>query len=510
MGKMIVSLAVALLLCWSSQATEQTQPLKVCLVSGSAEYDSDTSLAAFQKYLEESYSARCTLMKARGFDDLPGLEALEGCDVALFLTRRLTIGGEQLERVKKYCESGRPIVAVRTASHGFQKWLEFDKLVLGGNYSGHFGQGPTTQVKIEPSAKNHAILDGVSEFRSRASLYRTEPLAEGCSLLMTGETPESKGAQPLAWTRTHKGGRVFYTSLGAQTDFQNATFRRMIASALFWAANREVERKALAPVPAREPKPERKVTLRLRGRSETSRGSGDWNETRLERNITLNRTAIIVCDMWDQHWCASATRRVVEMAPKMNEVIGAARKNGVLVIHAPSETLSAYADTPARRRAIEAQNVAPPVPVNNWQSLDRAREGALPIDDSDGGCDCQPQCKQYGAWTSQHPGIEISDDDAISDSGQEIYNLLEQYGVQNVVIMGVHTNMCVLGRPFGIRQMVRLNKNPVLVRDLTDAMYNPRNAPFVSHAAGTQLVVEHVEKYWCPTILSDDLLSVLR
>jgi type 1 glutamine amidotransferase/nicotinamidase-related amidase len=510
MRNQAIVFAAVFLLCWSSQAAEDVRPLTVCLVSGSAEYDSDRSLAAFQKYLEGGYNTRCTLLKARGFEDLPGLEALDDCDVALFFTRRLTIDGEQLERVKKYCESGRPLVALRTASHGFQKWLEFDKLVLGGNYSGHFGQGPTTQVKIEPSAKNHPVLDGISEFRSRASLYRTEPLAEDCTLLMTGETPESKGPQPLAWTRTYKGGRVFYTSLGSQTDFQNATFRRMIANALFWAANRELERKAPAPLPPRVAKPERKVTLRLRGRSETSRGTGDWNETRLERDITLNRTTIIICDMWDQHWCASATRRVSEMVPRMNEVIGAARRNGVLIIHAPSETLSAYSGTLARRRAIEAPNAAPPFPLNNWQSLDRATEGALPIDDSDGGCDCQPQCKQYGAWASQHPGIEISDEDAVSDSGQEIYNLLEQYGIQNVIIMGVHTNMCVLGRPFGIRQLVRLNKNPVLVRDLTDTMYNPRKEPFVTHAEGTQLVVQHVEKYWCPTILSDDLLNALR
>ena len=65
--------------------------------------------------------------------------------------------------------------------------------------------------------------------------------------------------------------------------------------------------------------------------------------------------------------------------------------------------------------------------------------------------------------------------------------------------------MCVLGRPFGIRQQVRLGKNVVLARDLTDAMYDPRDRPFVSHERGTELVIEHVERYWCPSILSEDL-----
>jgi hypothetical protein len=37
-----------------------------------------------------------------------------------------------------------------------------------------------------------------------------------------------------------------------------------------------------------------------------------------------------------------------------------------------------------------------------------------------------------------------------------------------------------------------------LVRDLTDAMYNPARRPFVSHDHGTELVIEHIEKYWRP------------
>ena len=63
--------------------------------------------------------------------------------------------------------------------------------------------------------------------------------------------------------------------------------------------------------------------------------------------------------------------------------------------------------------------------------------------------------------------------DAISDSGVEIWNLLEERGINNVILLGVHTNMCVLGRPFGLRQMAKNGKNVVLMRDMTDTMYNP-------------------------------------
>ena len=75
--------------------------------------------------------------------------------------------------------------------------------------------------------------------------------------------------------------------------------------------------------------------------------------------------------------------------------------------------------------------------------------------------------------------------------------------------MGVHTNICILNRAFGVRDMKRLGFNVVVARDLTDAMYDPRKRPFVSHARGTELVVEHIETNWCPSILGEDLTRVI-
>lgn len=132
----------------------------------------------------------------------------------------------------------------------------------------------------------------------------------------------------------------------------------------------------------------------------------------------------------------------------------------------------------------------------------------LPIDDSDEGCDTGDD-KPYEAWTRQHPAIEISEYDGITDSGREVYNLFHALGIKNMIIMGVHTNMCVLGRSFGIRQMTRWGILCVLVRDLTDTMYNPKMPPYVSHDEGTELVIQHIEKYWCPSILSSELMEGL-
>ena len=220
------------------------------------------------------------------------------------------------------------------------------------------------------------------------------------------------------------------------------------------------------------------------------------------------QTAIIICDVWDQHWCKGATRRGAELAPRINEVVSKARDRGVLIVHAPSGTMDSYQDYPGRKIARNAPKAANlPEDVAKWcRWIDKNEEAiGYPIDHSDGGCDCQPQCKQGSPWRGQIDTIEIGDKDAISDSGVEIWNLLEHRGIDNVIIMGVHTNMCVLGRPFGLRNMARYGKNVVLMRDLTDTMYNPRMRPGVSHFTGTDLVVEHVEKFVCPTVTSTAL-----
>ena len=145
-----------------------------------------------------------------------------------------------------------------------------------------------------------------------------------------------------------------------------------------------------------------------------------------------------------------------------------------------------------------------------WCWTEGKREGVLPIDDSDMGCDCPVKCTIRDAWKRQIATIEIAAEDAITDNGQETWNLLAQRGIDNVILCGVHLNMCVLGRPFGIRQMVKLGKNVALMRDMTDTMYCPDRPPGVSHFAGTDLMVEHVEKFWCPSFHSSDTSPASR
>ena len=248
--------------------------------------------------------------------------------------------------------------------------------------------------------------------------------------------------------------------------------------------------------------------LRLveRKRQETAPDSGRFAVVETAADWDPRKTAVIIVDVWNRHWCAGANRRAEPIAKRVNLLARSLRDRGVLVVHAPSDTMKQYHGHPGRELAKNAPAAKAELEFK-WNYLDPKSEGPLPIDDSDGGCDCEPQCKNFIAWTGEHPAIEIAPGDAVSDVGQEVFNLLEARGIENVLVCGVHTNMCVLGRPFGIRMLTRLGKRVALVRDLTDTMYNPRMRPFVAHEKGTDLVIEHVERHWCPTVLSGDVLG---
>ena len=223
-----------------------------------------------------------------------------------------------------------------------------------------------------------------------------------------------------------------------------------------------------------------------------------WDVITEEVRVPPERIAVILCDVWDNHWSRGAVERLELMLPRMNALVKVARDVDSQIIHAPSETMGFYEGTPARERIQSIPAVEPPEYVETLAPI-------LPVDTSGGSSDTGED-RSYKAWTRQHPGIEIDQDrDVISDDGREVYSLLVHRKIEWLLIMGVHTNMCILNRSFAIKQMVHWGVQIALIRDLTDAMYDPAMPPYVSHEAGTKLVVAYIEKFWCPTVLSRDL-----
>jgi type 1 glutamine amidotransferase len=231
----------------ANRFAEDNRPHVAFLVSDD-HYHADKTLPAFAQMLRERFGCHCTVMHGQGTCDIPATSELEGVDCLVVYVRRLALPKEQLDRVRKYADSGKPLVGLRTASHAFSllgkieagqaEWPEFDAQVLGGNYHGHAGNKLGTDVAIVAEQSAHPLLAGVEPTRwhSTSSLYFTSPVAANSTVVMTGATGDR--TEPLTWTRTHRGGRVVYLGLGDPDDFKVPQFRRLLVNAIFWAMDR--------------------------------------------------------------------------------------------------------------------------------------------------------------------------------------------------------------------------------------------------------------------------------
>lgn len=246
----VVVVVVALLLMFVAPVVvvrgADAPPLKVALFSGSAEYKSNETLAALKGLLEAKFNCACTLnlVDDKG-TQLTGAKSLETADVAVFFTRRVSLAPDQLDLVRKFVASGRGVVGIRTASHGFQTWLGFDAEVLGGSYSNHYGKDESAEVTINEKAKDHPVLAGIEAFTTGAKLYKNPNIAADDTVLLRAKNA-SGNVEPVAWTRdpqAGKHGRVFYTSLGDPKDFENPTFQRLLLNAVAWTSGKTVAKK---------------------------------------------------------------------------------------------------------------------------------------------------------------------------------------------------------------------------------------------------------------------------
>jgi len=161
-----------------------------------------------------------------------------------------------MEVVRRYVESGKPIVGIRTANHAFclkdkqpieglAHWPAWDAEIFGGNYTNHHGDGPDVDIAKASVVLDHDILAGVdvSMLKGKGSLYQVTPIDPKAMPLLTGEI-SGKPAEPIAWVFKSKyGSPTFYTSLGHPDEFEQEEFVKLLRNAVHWAAGVPVAKK---------------------------------------------------------------------------------------------------------------------------------------------------------------------------------------------------------------------------------------------------------------------------
>lgn len=220
--------------------------LRVHLISGSDEYRSDDSLPLLASQLGRDLGADCTLSLAgdRGAC-LPDWPSLLACDVLVVFCRRVNLPDEQRVGLQDWCESGRGIVGIRTASHAFQNWPEFDRVVLGGDYRGH-GREETVRVDVEPGVAE-PVPRGLDGWSRLDKVYDNPGIATDARVLLRcGDG--SRAGMPMAWRRhTPAGTRVFYSSIGHPADFEHPAYMALLTAAVGWAGGARSDNHRTAP-----------------------------------------------------------------------------------------------------------------------------------------------------------------------------------------------------------------------------------------------------------------------
>jgi hypothetical protein len=263
----------------------------IVLIAAEQEYRSEQSMPMLAKILSTHHGFDCTVLfgvNEKGEVDptmpvypekgkesefkphhIPGLEHLASADLVIFLTRLLTLPMNERELIVKYIDSGKPVIALRTANHGFRgelpykingKLVRWGEDVLGGTFLNHHGRwmADSTRGTIVEAQKNHPVLAGVTDIWGNSDVYRTykegTSLPTNCTALVWGQPlmgrqptdPPNEKLEPLpvAWVKTWetssgKSARVFHTTMGSGTDLKNAGLRRLIINAAYWGIGLE-------------------------------------------------------------------------------------------------------------------------------------------------------------------------------------------------------------------------------------------------------------------------------
>jgi hypothetical protein len=170
----------------------------IVLVSGDEEYRSEEALPQLARILTDQHGFDCTVLFAQNpekpglidpnyGENIPGLEALEKADLMVLFTRFRALPDDQMAHFEQYFKAGKPVVAIRTATHAFEygekesaykhwsnshqakgdPWDDggFGRLVLGERWHTHHGhhKQQSTRGLIAPGSENHPITSGLED-----------------------------------------------------------------------------------------------------------------------------------------------------------------------------------------------------------------------------------------------------------------------------------------------------------------------------------------------------------
>jgi type 1 glutamine amidotransferase len=254
----------------------------IVFISGDEEYRSEEALPMMAQVMAKHHGFKCTVLFAidpeTGFvtpnaqTNIPGMHHVETADMVVMLTRFRELPDADMKYFVDYVFSGKPVLALRTATHAFQykrntdsPYAKYDcenkeydggfgRQVLGDTWVAHYGHHAFEATRGVPNAAmaDHPILTGVESIWCPTDVYEVHPpddvevLVNGHVLTGMDPADEDKPDMPplpVAWIRQPNAetgtGRIFCSTMGAAIDLKDKFLRRLLVNGIYWCMGME-------------------------------------------------------------------------------------------------------------------------------------------------------------------------------------------------------------------------------------------------------------------------------
>ena len=212
---------------------------------------------------------------------------------------------------------------------------------------------------------------------------------------------------------------------------------------------------------------------------------------------------MLLVDAWHYHWCRTWRSRAGSLVPRVNHSLDGARKLGMTLVFSPTNAMRDLNDSPQRKNTLAlADRPLPPL-----ANLPDPYPGAIRW----GMCECGlgDDCHYTNNVNNQHPDIRMTAADFIALTQQEAYNIFKERDIAHVIYTGFATNMCLWGKPTGMKYMRQFGFDCMVARDVTEAITRYAEESF-NPTRGTLEVIEAIERDLAPTISMEETLRSAR
>jgi type 1 glutamine amidotransferase len=219
----------------------QSNAVRVLMVTATAGFRHDSIDTA--RMVLASLASTTGEFRVTATEDLSTLTSsgLGAYDVLFFAltSGELPLSAEQRAAILGFVSGGGGFLGAHSATDTLYGWPEYGEMV-----GAYFREHPWTQqgtVVVEDAS--HPAAAGVgSQFSINEEFYtfRDNPRPRVQVLLrLDAASVGASGDYPLAWTRAHGRGRVYYNALGHfSSTWQDPRFQRQLRGAITWAAGR--------------------------------------------------------------------------------------------------------------------------------------------------------------------------------------------------------------------------------------------------------------------------------